>query len=336
MKTAVFYGPRDIRVEEVEKPKIEAGEILIKVRACGVCGSDMHTYKLGIFPEVGLPIGPGRMILGHEYSGDVVEVGEQVEGVKVGDRVIGISLGGGMAEYVKVFTFLNGNVFHLPPEVSYEEAATNEPLATSVHAANLASPAEDETILIVGAGIIGLGVLQVLKARNSNKVIMVDVSQQRRAMAKQLGADVVIDPSAGDLFEQVMQVVGPAPTTYSFVQTCAIGTAIDCVGLMVDVPGVSVVEQLLPIVREGAKVLLVGAYEDKVALDLNFIMGKGLSVLGSIAYVPQEFADALELIRTRKVDRKMFISRVFPLDQAKEAFESQLKGGAVLKVLLRP
>jgi 2-desacetyl-2-hydroxyethyl bacteriochlorophyllide A dehydrogenase len=336
VKAAVFYGPRDIRVEEVEKPRIEAGEILIKVRASGICGSDMHTYKLGIFPEVGLPIGSGRMILGHEYSGDVVEVGEQVEGVKEGDQVIALSLGGGMAEYVKVFTFLNGNVFHLPPELSYEEAATNEPLAVSLHAANLASPDEGETILIVGAGIIGLGVLQVLKARNSNKVIMVDLSPQRRAIAKQMGADVVIDPSAGDLFEQVMQIVGPAPTTYSFVQTCAIATAMDCVGMMVNIPGASVVEQLLPIVREGAKVVLVGAYEDKVALDLNMIMGKGLKVLGSIAYLPQEFADALELIRTRKVDRKIIISRVFPLNEAKEAFELQLKGGETIKVLLRP
>jgi threonine dehydrogenase-like Zn-dependent dehydrogenase len=336
MKAAVFYGPRDVRVEEVEKPRIEAGEILIKVRASGICGSDMHTYKLGIFPEVGLPIGSGRMILGHEYSGDVVEVGEQVEGVKEGDRVIALSLGGGMAEYVKVFTFLNGNVFHLPPELSYEEAATNEPLAVSLHAANLASPDEGETILIVGAGIIGLGVLQVLKARNSNKVIMVDLSPQRRAMAKQMGADVVINPSAGDLFEQVMQIVGPAPTTYSFVQTCAIATAMDCVGMMVNIPGASVVEQLLPIVREGAKVVLVGAYEDKVALDLNMIMGKGLKVLGSIAYLPQEFADAIELIRTRKVDRKIVISRVFPLNEAKEAFELLLKGGETIKVLLRP
>ena len=254
----------------------------------------------------------------------------------MGDRVIALTLGGGMAEYVKVFTFLNGNVFHLPLEVSYEEAATNEPLAVSLHAANLASLDEGETILIVGAGIIGLGVLQVLKARNSNKVIMVDLSPQRRAMAKQLGADVVIDPSAGDLFEQVMQIVGSAPTTYSFVQTCAISTAMDCVGMMVNVPGASVVEQLLRIVREGAKVVLVGAYEDKVALDLNYIMGKGLKVLGSIAYVPQEFAEAIELIRTRKVDRKMFTSRVFPLNQAKEAFELQLKGGETLKVLLRP
>ena len=336
MKAAIFYGPRDIRVEKIERPKVNTGEILIKVKACGICGSDMHTYKLGLFPEVGLPIGSGRMILGHEYSGDVVEVGEQVEGVKVGDRVIALSLGGGMAEYVKVFTFLNGNVFHLPPEISYEEAATTEPLAVSLHAANIASPEEGETVLIVGAGIIGLGVLQILKARNSNKVIMADLSPQRRAIAKKLGADFILDPSAGSLFDQVMQIVGPAPTTYSFVQTCAINTAMDCVGLMVNVPGPSVVEQLLPIVREGGKIILVGAYEDKVALDLNMIMGKGLKVLGSIAYLPQEFAEAIELIRTRKVNRKVVISRVFPLDQAKEAFELQLKGGETIKVLLRP
>jgi 2-desacetyl-2-hydroxyethyl bacteriochlorophyllide A dehydrogenase len=336
MKAAVFYGPRDIRVEEVEKPTVEPYEILVKVRACGICGSDMHTYKLGIFREVGLPTKSGGMILGHEYAGDVVEAGAQVQGVKVGDRVIALSLGGGMAEYVKVFTFLNGNVFHMPKEMTYEEATTVEPLAVSLHATNVAAPEKGETVLIVGAGIIGLGILQVLKVRGSNKVIMVDLSPPRRALAKRLGADFVIDPSAGQLFDQVMQIVGPAPTTYSSVQTCAINTAIDCVGLMVGVPGPSVVEQLLPIVREGGKVVLVGAYEDKVALDLNMIMGKGLKVLGSIAYLPQEFAEAIELVQTARVDRKTLISKVFSLDQAKEAFELQLKGGETVKVILRP
>ena len=265
MKAAVFYGARDIRVEEVEKPRIEVNEILIKVKACGVCGSDLHTYKLGIFPENGVPIGNGRMILGHEYSGDVAEAGEGVEGVKVGDRVTAVSMGG-FAEYVKAFCFLNGNVFHLPPEVSYEEAATNEPLATSLHAANLANPAKGDTILIAGAGIIGLGILQVLKARQPNRVIVSDLSEKRRVMARQLGADIVIDPTAGDLYEQVTQIVGTVPTMYSTARTPALEIAIDCVGRAQGAAGIPVLDQLLNIVREGAKVVLVAAYEENVSL----------------------------------------------------------------------
>jgi 2-desacetyl-2-hydroxyethyl bacteriochlorophyllide A dehydrogenase len=336
MKAAVFYGPRDIRVEEVEKPKVEAGEILIKVRACGICGSDLHTYKLGIFRELGVPVGDNRLILGHEYSGDVAEVGEGVDGVRVGDRVTAVSMGG-MAEYVKTFAFLNGNVFHLPPKVSYEEAATNEPLATSLHAANLASPLEGETILIAGAGIIGLGMLQVLKARCPNRVIVAEISEKRRQMARQLGADFVIDPSTGDLSKQVTELVGTAPMMFSPGQTTsALDIAIDCVGTTAGSNRTPVIEQLLNIVREGAKVVLVGTHEDKVTLDLNVIMGKGLRVLGSVAYGPDELAESLEMIRSGKVKRKPLISHEFSLNEAKEAFETQLMASKSIKVLLKP
>lgn len=336
MKAAVFYGPRDIRVEEVERPKIEAGEILIKVRACGICGSDLHTYKLGIFPELGIPIGNNRLILGHEYSGDVVEIGEGVDGVRIGDRVTAVSMGA-MAEYVKTFAFLNGNLFHLPPKVSYEEAATNEPLATSLHAANLASPVEGETVLIAGAGIIGLGILQVLKARYTNRAIVADISQKRLAMAQQLGADDVIDPSTGDLSEQVKQLVGTAPMMFSPGQTTsALDIAMDCVGSTVGSTRTPVIEQLFNIVREGAKVVLVGTHEDKVTLDLNVIMGKGLRVLGSVAYGPDELAESLEMMRSGKVERKHLISHEFSLNEAKQAFETQLMAHKAIKVLIKP
>lgn len=335
MKAAVFYGPRDVRIEEVKTPRLEANEILIKVRACGICGSDLHTYKMGIFPENGLLIGSGRMILGHEYSGDVVEAGAQVRGIKAGDRVTAVSMGA-LAEYVKVPAVLNGNVFHLPPEVDYEEAATNEPLATSLHAANLARPLDHETILIAGAGVIGLGVLQALKARHPNRVIVADLSEKRRLMAEQLGADVVVDPAAGEIDEQLPSIVGMVPTSYSAAETPALEIAIDCVGRSKGAPGVPVVEQLLKSVREGAKVVLVAAYEENVSLDLNYIMGKGLRVLGAVAYGPEELADALELIRSRKVDRKPLITHKFRLDSAGEAFETQLRVKDSIKVLVEP
>lgn len=334
MKAAVFYGPRDIRFEEVERPKIEASEILIKVRACGICGSDLHTYKLGLFPELGLPIDSGR-ILGHEFGGDVVEAGEQVEAVKVRDRVTAITMGA-MAEYVKVTPFMNLNVFHLPSEVSYEEAATNEPLATSLHAVGLANPIEGETIMVMGAGIVGLGVLQVLKARYSNRVIVADLSQKRLAIAKQLGADVIISAGADDPYEKLLEIVGPAPQMFYPEPSCAVDIAIDCVGRIADIPGAPVVQQLLKIVREGGKVVLVGAYEETVELDLNVLMIKGQRVFGSFGYGPEEFGEALELIRAGKVDRKPLISHEFTLDRAKEAFETQLRVGEAIKVLFKP
>ncbi|MHA2475270.1 MAG: alcohol dehydrogenase catalytic domain-containing protein [Promethearchaeota archaeon] len=126
MKAAVYYGPRDIRTEEVEDPIIEDNQILIKVKACGVCGSDLHMYKLDLYAE-GLvrPVEKGG-IPGHEFSGVIEEVGSKVSGIKEGDRVAAFAFGG-MAEYVPVTITTGTNVIQISPEVTYEEAATLEP-----------------------------------------------------------------------------------------------------------------------------------------------------------------------------------------------------------------
>lgn len=335
MRAAVFYGPRDIRIEDVPKPKIEAGEVLIKVKACSICGSDLHNYKLGMFPDLGIPINSGGRIMGHEFAGDVVELGEKVEGISIGDRVTAIGYGA-MAEYVKVRAIVNQTVFHLPSRVSYEEAATAEPLATSLHAVNTIRPVEGDTILIVGAGTIGLGILQVLKARSSNRVVVADISQKRLDMAKQLGADFVVDPAKGDIAQQLNSMVGTV-TGKIGIPSCAIDIGIDCAGVSAEATGMPVIEQLIhPLVREGGKVGLVASYENKVTLDFNFVMGKELRILGSLAYSPEEIADSVELIRDQRVDRKVLISHEFPLSKAKEAFETQLAVRESLKVLIKP
>lgn len=99
MKAAVFHGPRDIRVEEVDTPQLQQGDVLLRIKACGICGSDLHTYKYGLFPELGTPVNSGR-VLGHEFSAEVAEVSGQVEGLNVGDRVTAVSFGAA-AEYVR-------------------------------------------------------------------------------------------------------------------------------------------------------------------------------------------------------------------------------------------
>jgi threonine dehydrogenase-like Zn-dependent dehydrogenase len=156
-------------------------------------------------------------------------------------------------------------------------------------------------------------------------------------MAKQLGADDIIDPSAVDLTKQIEQLVGTWPMMYSPGQTTsALDIALDCVGSFVGSTRTPVIEQLFNIVREGAKVVLVGTHEDKLTLDLNVIMGKGLKVLGSVAYGPDELSESLEMIRSGKVDRKALISHQFSLNDAKEAFETQLISNKSIKVILKP
>src|SRR4051812_5226216 len=211
MKAAVYYGPRDIRVEDVPTPVPGPNELLVAVKACGICGSDLHTYRYGIFEDLGREIEghPGRL-LGHEFSGEVAEVGpgvSNVSGITVGQRIAGLGRGA-YAEYAVVP--VDDRSYHpLPDHVSFEEAATFEPFATSIHGVGLAKPRAGETVVILGAGIIGLGAVQAIRAQTSGvRVIVIDGAQTRLEMARQVGADDVVDFTAGNPVEQVLALVG--------------------------------------------------------------------------------------------------------------------------------
>lgn len=335
MKAAVFYGSRDIRVEEVATPGLEAGEVLIRVRACGICGSDLHPYKLGEFAAVATPCGAGQ-IMGHEFSGEIAELGGQVEGLKVGDRVVTVS-GGANAEYLRIPAMMRPIVIPLPPEVSYEEAATNEPLATSLHAVNLAEPTDGETIVILGAGIIGLGVLQVLKAMHSTKVIVTDLSDKRLAMAQELGAEVVINAAREDPYKKMLEMTGSTPLMFMEEwPMSSVDTVFDCAGMAAEHIGEPPMWQALLMLKENGKLVLVAIYEKPVEIEYNIIVRKGIKLFGSWGWQFDEFLQALELIRSGKVDRKPLITHEFPLDRAKEAYETQLKAEESIKVLLKP
>lgn len=335
MKAAVLYGQRDIRVEEVETPKLEAHDVLLRIRACGICGSDLHTYKHGMFLDLGVPVNSGR-ILGHEFGGEVVEIGGgQLEGLKVGDRVTGISLGAN-AEYLKIPALMAGALMQIPSRVSYEEAATNEPLANSIHAVGLASPAEGETAVIIGAGIIGLGVVQVLKTVSSTRIIVVDLSNKRLAMAKQLGADVVINAASEDPYQKVLEVTGATPISFAPGPAAGVDIVFDCAGVSREHTGTTTLEQALMMVKENGRVVLVAVSERPFELDFNVIMRKGVRLFGSWAWSLKEFGQALELMGSGKVDRRQLITHEFPLDQAREAYETQLKAEEAIKVLIKP
>ena len=334
MKAAVFYGARDIRCEEVETPKLDTGDVLLRIKACGICGSDLHPYKLGDFPAVAIPAGSGQ-IMGHEFSGDIAELGGEVEGLKVGDRVVTVG-GGANAEYIRIPALMRPIVISLPPEVSYEEAATNEPLATCLHAVNLAEPTDRETIVVMGAGIIGLGILQVLKAVSSAKVVVVDLSDKRLAMAEELGADVVINAAREDPYQKMLEMTGSnelslLPTTYANVDT-----VFDCAGHPAAHEGTSVLWQSLMMVKQDGKVVLVAIYEKDPEIQYNIIVRKGIKLFGSWGWSLEEFIQALELIRSGKVDRKPLITHEFPLEKAKEAYETQLRAEEAIKVLFKP
>jgi 2-desacetyl-2-hydroxyethyl bacteriochlorophyllide A dehydrogenase len=334
MKAAVFHGPRDVRFEEVPKPELAEGEVLIRVRACGICGSDLHTYREGMFLGLGLPVNGGR-ILGHEFSGEVAEIRGEVAGLSVGDRVTTAGMGAN-AEFFKVPAQMAPFLFRVPDEVSFAEAATNEPLATSLHGANLATPADGETLVIMGAGIIGLGVLQSVKALCSAKTFVVDLSDRRLSLASELGADVIINASREDTVKSIIEMTGAEELSLVEATVGMVDTVFDCAGVTRNFTGTSVLEQSLALTKQDGKVVVVAVFEKPVEIDFNIIMRKGIRLLGSWAWSPQEFGQAMEMIRSGKVDRKPLITHQFPLEQASEAYETQLNAEEAVKVILTP
>lgn len=339
MKAAVFHGPMDIRTEEVEKPGIGENEILVKVNVCGICGSDLHMYKLNLFTDLLCRELEKGGIPGHEYSGDIVEIGSQVQGLEIGDRVATISMGG-MAEYAPVMVIPGFTVFKLPDEVSYEEAATLEPLANSIHATLKGNPKQGEKAVVFGAGIIGLGIVQCMRALeiDLDKLIVVDVSDHRLEVAKKLGADITINASREDPYEKVVALFGETPLMFYPQRTAPmIDIAYDCVGYIKERPEPPVMQQAINIVREGTgRIVCHGIFEEIVPLELTDMVAKQVDIFGSFAFTPEEIAQALELMRTKKVDRKCLISHEFSLDDAKEAFEMQCKIDESVKVLIKP
>jgi hypothetical protein len=171
MKAAVFLGPRHLEVRsDVSRPRIDAHEVLVQVHACGICGSDLHIYRVqtastDAMRQSGTLLidAEGHAVPGHEFSGVIVEAGAEVTGYRVGDRVAGATGGGGMAEYMPVPAHAL-QLVHVPDNVSFEEAATVDPLAAALQMVRLARVAPDEHVVVFGVGIIGLGVIQVLRA----------------------------------------------------------------------------------------------------------------------------------------------------------------------------
>lgn len=329
MKAAVYHGPRDIRVEDIATPGIGADEMLVRVQACGICGSDLHMYRLGMFEALGKPVANGR-VMGHELSGEVVEVGAQVAGFRVGDRITGVGLGG-FAEYVAV-QVSERSPHPLPEHVSFEEGATLEPLATSLHGVSLAQPVAGETVVVLGAGIIGLGCVQALRATVDCRIIVVDASARRLAMATELGADATVNFTQSDTLEAVIELTGGARPVERFGRRSGnADVVLDCAGAKL-----SPNQGLHMLKQANGRLVLVALFEQQPELDCNQIVRKQITLRGSWAWTGDDFRCAIALVESGQVDRKPLISHTYALAQAPEAFATQEQPEAAIKVLLTP
>lgn len=330
MKAAVYHGPRDIRVEEVRTPNFADNEVLVRVRACGICGSDLHMYRLGLFDDaLGRPIENGR-IMGHELSGEVVAVGQEVEGFRVGDRITSVGVGG-FAEYTTLP--VKEHAPHLLPDnIGFEEGAMMEPFATSLHGVGLAQPVSGQTVVILGVGIIGLGCVQALKATVDCRIITIDASEKRLEMARQLGADDAVNLTETDSVEAVIELTGGAKPVVDFgVRGGNADVVIDCAGAK-NSPN----QGLLMLKQMYGRMVFVALFEHPPELDFNQVVRKHVTLEGSWGWTGDDYRQAIALVESGRVDRKPLISHVLPLAEASEAFAVQDRPDAAIKVLLKP
>jgi 2-desacetyl-2-hydroxyethyl bacteriochlorophyllide A dehydrogenase len=342
VKAAVFKGVEDIQVEDVPEPQAGADDIVVKVHACGICGSDLHSYLHGAFVQ------PGQ-VMGHEFVGEIVQVGDDVSGLAVGDRVtaspivpcmecarcqegrynlcavcwataIAYGRPGGFAELVQVPTAVpGGNVFPLADDVSDEAGALVEPLAVAVHAVRLVEPVQGATVLVLGLGTIGLQVIQTLRAYGAGRVIGVDLSGTRIDAASALGAEA-IDASTG-AGAGLAAVLGEGEE---------IDVVFECSGAAAGA------EAALQHVRAGGTIVVLALYDDPITLDPTALVQREIRLQGSIAYTSDDFREAVRLLSTGQAETQPLITHRKPLDEIGDAFSVQLRKDESIKVLVTP
>ncbi len=340
MRAAVLHGPEDLRIEEVPVPVAGPDDVIIKVDVCGICGTDVHILR-GHFPVPNLPLIPG-----HEFSGLVVQVGPAAEQLRVGDFVtadinigcercyfcrhqlrmfcphlsqIGVHRDGAFAEYVKAPA---AATYRLPDEMSPQHGAYVEPLACAVHGQERADLRPGSTVVIIGAGPMGLVHIQLSRLRGATRIIATELNPTRRAKAADLGADVVIDPTTNDAVAVVRELTE--------------GRGADCV--IEAVGSIRTYRDALDMVRVGGTVVAYGAApsDENLAVRPFDIYSKELTIVGSYAGTYATWPDAIELIRAGRFDPNKIISNIVPLSDVVAGIEAAERDKNVIKTQVRP
>lgn len=342
MKAAVLHGIQDLRLEELPDPRPAPDEVLIRVEAAGLCGTDVHMWE-GTNHEGTFPFVPG-----HEWSGEIVEVGDRVRSFSRGQRVVaevpipcricdnckdgmepnmcpdmelyGFSWQnpGGIAEYTLA---REERLFRIPDNVSYEEAALVEPVSVAYHAVwgSGGGAAPHDRVVVMGAGPIGLFAMLSCKASGA-PVIVVEPQAFRRQMASDLGADVVLDPTAGDLVEQVKEHTGSRGATM----------VLECSG-----SSQALAATLEVIGRQGRIVLVGQSMGRTIPMEIGRAILARTTIVGSSGS-PHYFPKTLAFMSRRLVKLTPVVTHRFPLSQVLAAFELGKAGAGCAKILVLP
>lgn len=331
MKVGRLDAPRTIRMDTAAPPEIGPGDVLIKVACTGICGTDLGFYREGA-PVAGA-------VLGHEFAGEVVAVGDAVSGVLEGERVVAnpmvdfLGLGrlqGSFAEYLRLPNAQKGrNLFTIPETVSDEVGALIEPFAVGLHAVNRSGAGVQSKVAVYGAGPIGLCVVAGLRAKGVERVLAIDPSSKRRELALAMGATAVFDPTAGSASAFIAEHFGGETLTYTSKPIGHADVVLDCAGVE------PALDDALHSLRAGGRLVLVADPHHAVLPSLRLVMMRELEVTGALAY-EDEFVAAIRLVVDGKVDLAPLVSHRFALDELAQAFETQMDAQNTIKVLVRP
>jgi 2-desacetyl-2-hydroxyethyl bacteriochlorophyllide A dehydrogenase len=338
MKAAVTHSARNLKIENVPVPEIKENEVLIQVKACGICGTDPHIYN-GHFPA------PLPLIQGHEFSGVVVKVGSSVTSVREGDRVtadiniscgnchfcrigqklfcekitqLGVHINGAFAEYVKA---PENNVYKLPEGMTFEEGAYIEPLACVIRGQERANVNMGDTVAIIGAGPMGLAHALMAKLNGASRVIISEMNKTRLQKARDLGIDIVIDAAEMD----------PVQEVYKLTEGRGADVVFEVVG------AIPTYHQAVEMVRRGGTLVAYGAAPaDKVMNIKPFdIFSKELTIVGSYAGTYGTWVKAIALISSKRFKPNDIISKIIPLEQLDEGINEADKNKDTIKIIVR-
>jgi L-iditol 2-dehydrogenase len=344
MKAAVYLDKDNMEIKEVPTPAIDADSVLVKVRACAVCGSDIRIFHHG-----NSRVKPPQ-ILGHEAAGEVIEVGVNVTKFKKGDRVaigadvpcgecvfceagignncqtnyaMGYQFPGSFAEYVLLNKIVvrYGPVHIIPPSMGWDEAALAEPLACVLNAVELTNIRLGDTVAIIGAGPIGCMIIPIAYMSGASKVIVIQRSRSRLEAAQKFNADVYICSGEEDPIKRIREETGGLGADVIFTAN----------------PNPETHALALNMAKNRGRINLFGGLPagSTVTLDTNIIHYKELMVGGAHGSLPRHHQQALNLIASKKPDIKPYISHHFSLDQIKEAFAAA-EGHRGMRVVVQP
>jgi len=333
MKVAVLHAPLELRLDEVPVPEVGPRDLLVRVAAAGICGSDLHFRHMG-------PRYPGKpMPLGHEWAGEIVETGAEVTGFGVGERVAYNSnnspadMGrggecGGFASHVVLRDVdqHTRSLCRLPENVGYDHAALVEPISVGTHAVNRADPRPGESVALFGAGPIGLGIVMTLVGRGFEDIVVFDLSALRRDLAVKMGARAAFDPRETPPEKALGELRGHgAIWGIPHAKTDIYFEASGAPGLMADI---------CRFCNKGSRIVTVAINREPLTLDGTKIMSKEISLIGSQGY-PTEFPEVMAKVAAGEIDPEKMISHRFPFARFQEAFAVADDPNAAAKVILQ-